>query len=63
MLISSVDPACSLTTFNSSSSPLTLKIMLAVGLVFVPIVIAYQIWVYWLFGKGGEAAAPKAKTV
>ena len=62
LLISSIDPAFSLSAFNSSSSPLTLKIMLAVALVFVPTVIAYQIWVYWLFGKGGQAAAPKAKT-
>ncbi len=60
LLISSIDPAFSLTAFNSSSSPLTLKIMLAVALVFVPIVIAYQIWVYRLFGvgiDGGKAAA------
>ncbi len=46
---SSLDPSYSLTAFNSSSSPLTLKIMLAVALVMVPIVIGYQIWVYNLF--------------
>lgn len=46
---SSLDPAASLTAFNSSSSPLTLKIMLAVALTFVPIVIIYQVWVYYLF--------------
>jgi len=46
---SSLDPAYSLTIFNSSSSPLTLKIMLGVALTFVPIVIVYQIWVYYLF--------------
>jgi cytochrome bd ubiquinol oxidase subunit II len=46
---SSLDPAFSLTAFNSSSSPLTLKIMLAVALTFVPIVILYQGWVYYLF--------------
>jgi cytochrome d ubiquinol oxidase subunit II len=58
LLISGIDPAFSLTAFNSSSSPLTLKIMLGVALVFVPIVIAYQIWVYRLFGMspgGGKA--------
>ena len=61
LLISSIDPAFSLSAFNSSSSPLTLKIMLAVALVFVPIVIAYQIWVYRFFGmkrREGGAAAP-----
>jgi len=46
---SSLDPSFSLTIFNSSSSPLTLKIMLGVALTFVPIVIIYQIWGYYLF--------------
>ncbi len=55
LLVSSIDPAFSLTAFNSSSSPLTLKIMLGVALVFVPIVIAYQIWVYWFFEKNSGA--------
>ena len=49
MFPSSLDPAYSLTIHNSSSSPLTLKIMLGVALVVVPIVIAYQTWVYILF--------------
>jgi len=49
LLKSSLNPAYSLTVFNSSSSPLTLKIMLGVALVFVPLVIAYQIWVHFLF--------------
>ena len=50
LLISSIDPAFSLTAFNSSSSTLTLEIMLGVALVFVPIVIAYQVWAYRFFG-------------
>ena len=49
MIPSSIDPGYSLTIFNSSSSPLTLKIMLAVALVFVPIVVVYQVWTYRLF--------------
>ncbi len=49
LLPSSLNPAYNLTAFNSSSSPLTLKIMLVVALVMVPIVIAYQSWVYHLF--------------
>jgi cytochrome bd ubiquinol oxidase subunit II len=49
LLKSSLDPAFSLTAFNSSSSPLTLKIMLGVALTFVPLVIAYQVWVHFLF--------------
>ncbi|SFN06284.1 cytochrome d ubiquinol oxidase subunit II [Thermodesulforhabdus norvegica] len=49
LLPSSIDPRFSLTAFNASSSPLTLKIMLTVVLIFVPIVIAYQLWTYRLF--------------
>lgn len=56
MYPSSIDSTLSLTAFNSSSSPLTLKIMLGVVLVMVPIVIAYQTWAYHLFsGKIDEA--------
>lgn len=47
---SSIDPAFSLNISNSASSPLTLKIMLTVVVIFIPIVIAYQIWTYRLFG-------------
>jgi len=46
---SSINPEYSLTAFNSASSPLTLKIMLTVAIIFVPIVIAYQAWAYNLF--------------
>ena len=46
---SSIDPAFSLSAFNSASSPLTLKIMLGVVLVFIPLVIIYQAWTYKLF--------------
>ncbi len=49
LLPSSLNPAYSLTIYNSSSSSLTLKIMLGVALTFVPIVIAYQIWSYYVF--------------
>jgi cytochrome d ubiquinol oxidase subunit II len=49
LLPSSLDPAYSMTISNSASSPLTLKIMLGVALTFVPIVIVYQAWVYYLF--------------
>ncbi len=46
---SSIDPAFSLSAHNASSSPLTLKIMLAVVILFLPLVLAYQIWTYYLF--------------
>ena len=46
---SSLNPEYSLNAFNSSSTPMTLKIMLVVALIFIPIVIIYQGWVYHLF--------------
>jgi len=49
LIPSTIDPRFSMTVTNSSSSPLTLKIMLGVALTFVPLVIAYQIWVHFLF--------------
>ena len=55
LLPSSLNPAYSMTIHNSASSPLTLKIMLVVALIFVPLVIGYQTWVYILFsGKVTE---------
>ena len=46
---SSLNPEWSLTIFNSSSSPLTLKIMTVVAFIFVPIVLAYTFWTYRTF--------------
>lgn len=49
LLPSTIDSEYSLTAFNASSSPLTLKIMLVVVILFIPVVIGYQIWAYNLF--------------
>ena len=51
VMISSLDPKWSLTIFNSSSSQYTLTIMSVVALIFVPIVLAYQGWTYYMFRK------------
>jgi cytochrome d ubiquinol oxidase subunit II len=56
LIPSSIDVAHSLTIFNTSSSTYTLKIMTIAALVFVPIVIAYKIWVYRLFRSQVTAA-------
>ncbi len=53
---SSLDTAFNLTARNASSSPLTLKIMLVVVIVFVPIVLVYQIWAFKLFGDKVSAS-------
>lgn len=49
LVLSSMDPAASVTIFNAASSPLTLQIMLGVALVFVPLVLIYQTWTYLTF--------------
>jgi cytochrome bd ubiquinol oxidase subunit II len=49
MFPSIINPIYNLTAHNASSTPLTLKIMLTVALIFVPIVLIYQIWAYLLF--------------
>jgi cytochrome d ubiquinol oxidase subunit II len=51
MFPSNIKSDFSLTAYNASSSPLTLKIMFIVTLIFVPIVLIYQIWAYNLFKK------------
>ncbi|HPM78997.1 MAG TPA: cytochrome d ubiquinol oxidase subunit II [bacterium] len=43
------DPALSLTLTNSSSGPVTLKTMLVIAVVFVPIVLGYTAFVYRSF--------------
>jgi cytochrome bd ubiquinol oxidase subunit II len=48
LIVSSLNPAWSLTTLNASSSPYTLQLMTCAAAVLVPIVIAYQAWAYWI---------------
>ena len=48
-LISTIDPAYSLTIQNAAASPYTLKVMTIVAFIFVPIVLIYQIWTYRVF--------------
>ncbi len=51
VMISSTNPDWSLTIYNASSSQYTLSIMSIVALIFVPIVLAYQGWTYYIFRK------------
>ena len=43
------DASFSLTISNASSGPYTLRIMTIVAFIFVPMVLAYKIWVYRIF--------------
>jgi len=51
VMISTIDPAYSLTIENAASTPYTLQVMTVVAVIFVPIVLAYQAWSYWVFRK------------
>jgi cytochrome d ubiquinol oxidase subunit II len=51
VMISSLSDDWSLTIYNASSSPYTLRVMTIIALIFVPIVLLYQGWSYWVFRK------------
>jgi cytochrome d ubiquinol oxidase subunit II len=51
VMISTLDPTFSLTIYTASSSPYTLQVMTIVGLIFLPVVLAYQAWSYWVFRR------------
>lgn len=50
LIRSSINPAdFSLTIFNSSSSALTLKVLMIIVMIGVPLVLAYGFWIYRIF--------------
>jgi cytochrome d ubiquinol oxidase subunit II len=55
VMVSSLNPDWSLTIYNASSSPYTLQVMTIVALIFVPVVLIYQGWSYWVFRKRIES--------
>ncbi len=58
LIKSTLNPGWSLTIYNASSSPYTLKVMTIVAFLLVPIVLIYQAWTYWIFK---ERISPKGK--
>ncbi|MDR1829478.1 MAG: cytochrome d ubiquinol oxidase subunit II [Candidatus Fibromonas sp.] len=51
VLVSSISPDQNLTIWNCASSAYTLKLMSIVAAIFVPVILAYQIWSYYVFRK------------
>jgi cytochrome d ubiquinol oxidase subunit II len=51
VMISSTNAAYNLTIYNASSSQYTLSVMSVIALIFVPIVLVYQGWTYYMFRK------------
>lgn len=56
------DPANSLTIENASSTTYTLTFMSWVALIFLPLILAYQGWTYWVFRKRVSRSAIEAST-
>jgi cytochrome d ubiquinol oxidase subunit II len=48
-LVRATDAARSLTIYNAASSAQTLRIMLIIALIGIPLVLAYTISIYWIF--------------
>ncbi|CAB1128822.1 cytochrome bb' ubiquinol oxidase subunit II [Candidatus Hydrogenisulfobacillus filiaventi] len=58
VMVSSLNPAWSLTVTGAASNPYTLGVMTVVALVLVPIALAYQIWAHWLFRAPVQRNSP-----
>jgi cytochrome bd ubiquinol oxidase subunit II len=59
VLRSSTSAAWTLTMANSSSTAKTLAVMTVVACIFLPLVLLYQAWTYWVFRK--RLASPVQK--
>lgn len=51
LMISTLNSAYNLNIYNAASSPYTLKVITIVAAIFIPIILAYQGWTYWIFRK------------
>jgi cytochrome bd ubiquinol oxidase subunit II len=51
VMVSSTNPAYSLTVTNTASAPYSLKAMTVVVIVFLPLVLVYQAWTYYVFRR------------
>jgi cytochrome bd ubiquinol oxidase subunit II len=64
VLVSSLDPAYSLTISNASSGDYTLTVMTIVTAFGLPLVLLYQGWTYWVFRRRlGEEQLPAVHDV
>src|ERR1700744_4228906 len=51
VMVSSTNPAFSLTVHNPASAPYSLRAMTVVVVIFLPMVLAYQTWSYYVFRR------------
>jgi len=59
LMISTLDTANNLTIYNASASPYTLKVITIVAAIFLPIILVYQGWTYWMFRKRLSPDSPE----
>jgi cytochrome d ubiquinol oxidase subunit II len=51
VMVSSTNPAYNLTVHNTASPPYALKVMTVIVVVFLPLVLIYQAWTYYVFRR------------
>ncbi|KPV45514.1 cytochrome d ubiquinol oxidase subunit II [Alicyclobacillus ferrooxydans] len=51
VMLSSLNPAWNLTIYNAASGHYSLTVMSIIALTLLPIVMAYQLWTYWVFRR------------
>ena len=51
VMVSSTNPAYNLTVHNTASGGYSLKVMTVVVIIFLPLVLAYQAWTYYVFRR------------
>ena len=51
VMVSSINPAYSLTAAGTASPPYSLKLMTVIAVVLLPVVLAYQAWTYYVFRR------------
>ena len=51
VMVSSTNPAYNLTVHNTASGAYSLKVMTVVAIIFLPFVLAYQTWTYYVFRR------------
>lgn len=51
LMISSIDPAFTMSIVDGASTPKTLELMTWMAVIALPVVIGYQAWTYWIFRK------------
>jgi cytochrome d ubiquinol oxidase subunit II len=61
VLPSTISPGYTLTVANAASAAQTLMVMTVVAVIFLPLVLGYQAWTYWVFRRRVTAPVNRVK--